>query len=305
MGIESRLIWKDGQFIPFADATVHVLSHTLHYGLGVFEGIRAYEQPDGRPGVFRLDEHLERLIDSARMCHIKIPYTLEELREACLETLRVNGFKSAYLRPLVFLGSGAMGLGARDNAVHVVIATWEWGAYLGADGLERGVSVACSSFSRHHVNANLQRAKVVGHYVNSILARYEANDNGFDEAIMLDTNGLVAEGTGENIFVLRRGVVTTPPVINILGGITRDTTIEILRHEGVEVREQQFGRDALYIADEMFMVGTAAEVTPIREVDRREIGPPGELTKKVQQIYLDGVKGRVPWMIDRGWITVV
>jgi len=305
MGIESRLIWKDGQFIPFADATVHVLSHTLHYGLGVFEGIRAYEQPDGRPGVFRLDEHLERLIDSARMCHIKIPYTLEELREACLETLRVNGFKSAYLRPLVFLGSGAMGLGARDNAVHVVIATWEWGAYLGADGLERGVSVACSSFSRHHVNANLQRAKVVGHYVNSILARYEANDNGFDEAIMLDTNGLVAEGTGENIFVVRRGVVTTPPVINILGGITRDTTIEILRHEGVEVREQQFGRDALYIADEMFMVGTAAEVTPIREVDRREIGPPGELTKKVQQIYLDGVKGRVPWMIDRGWITVV
>ena len=303
MGIESQLIWMDGEFIPFAEANVHVLSHTLHYGLGVFEGIRAYEQPDGRPGVFRLDDHIERLIDSARMVRIDIPYTHEQIRAACLETLRVNGFKSAYLRPLVFLGSGAMGLGARDNAVHVVIATWEWGAYLGAEGLEKGVRVACSSFSRHHVNANLQRAKVVGHYVNSILARYEANDNGFDEAIMLDTNGLVAEGTGENIFVVRRGVVTTPSVINILGGITRDTVLEILRHEGVDVREQQFGRDALYIADEMFMVGTAAEVTPIRSVDRREIGPPGDVTKMVQKIYLDGVMGKVDWMRDRGWIT--
>jgi branched-chain amino acid aminotransferase len=303
MGIESRMIWMDGKFVPFADATVHVLSHTLHYGLGVFEGIRAYRQPSGRPGVFRLDEHLERLIDSARMCHIKLPYSMDELREACLETLRRNEFESAYIRPLVFLGSGAMGLGARDNPVHVVIATWEWGAYLGAEGMEKGVRVACSSFSRHHVNANLQRAKVVGHYVNSILARYEANHNGFDEAIMLDTNGLVAEGTGENIFVVRRGVVTTPPVINILGGITRDSVIEILRHEGYDIREQQFGRDALYIADEMFMVGTAAEVTPIREVDRREIGEPGPVTKHVQSVYLDGVHGKVPWMIERGWIT--
>ncbi|HCH63504.1 MAG TPA: branched chain amino acid aminotransferase [Deltaproteobacteria bacterium] len=304
MGIESRLIWMDGEFIPFADATVHVLSHTLHYGLGVFEGIRAYQQPDGSPGIFRLDEHLERLVDSARMCHIPLRYTVEDLREACLETLRVNGFKSAYIRPLVFLGSGAMGLGTRNNQVHVCIATWEWGAYLGSEGLEKGVRVACSSFSRHHVNANLQRAKVVGHYVNSILARYEANDNGFDEAIMLDTNGLVAEGTGENIFLVRRNVVTTPPVINILGGITRDTVIEILRHDGFDIREQQFGRDALYIADEMFMVGTAAEVTPIREVDRREIGPPGKFTKHIQQVYNDGVHGRVPWMIERGWITL-
>jgi len=303
MGIESQYIWMDGKFIPFADATVHVLSHTLHYGLGVFEGIRAYTQPDGRPGVFRLDEHLERLIDSARMCHIQIPYNHEELREACLETLRRNGFRSAYIRPLVFLGSGAMGLGARSNEVHVVIATWKWGAYLGDEGLQNGVKVACSSFSRHHVNANLQRAKVVGHYVNSILARYEANDNGFDEAIMLDTNGLVAEGTGENIFVVRRGVITTPPVINILGGITRDTVLEILRHDGFDVREQQFGRDALYIADEMFMVGTAAEVTPIRSVDRREIGPPGEITKHVQQAYKLGVQGQLEWMKERGWIT--
>ena len=304
MGIESRYIWMDGEFVPFADANVHVLSHTLHYGLGVFEGIRAYEQPDGRAGVFRLDEHLERLIDSARMCHIRIPYTLDELREACLETLRRNGFKSAYIRPLVFLGSGAMGLGTRDNAVRVAIATWEWGAYLGAEGLEKGVDVACSSFARHHVNANLQRAKVVGHYVNSILARYEANDNGFDEAIMLDTNGLVAEGTGENIFVVRRGVVVTPSVINILGGITRDTVIEILRQGGYDIREQQFGRDAMYVADEMFMVGTAAEVTPIRSVDRREIGPPGDVTQHVQQVYQAGVEGKVPWMIERGWITV-
>mgnify|MGYP000032076139 CR=1 FL=1 len=305
MGIESRLIWMDGELIPFADATVHVLSHTLHYGLGVFEGIRAYKQPNGRPGVFRLDEHLERLIDSARMCHIDVPYSFDELKQACLDTLRANEFESAYIRPLIFLGSGQMGLGARDNKVHVTIATWEWGAYLGSEGLEKGVRVACSSFSRHHVNANLQRAKVVGHYVNSILARYEANDNGFDEAIMLDTHGLVAEGTGENIFVVRRGTVYTPPVINILGGITRDTVIKILRHEGIDIREQQFGRDGLYVADEMFMVGTAAEVTPIRSVDRREIGAPGEITRKVQEIYLRGVKGEVPWMIERGWLTPV
>ncbi len=303
MGIESESIWMDGKLVPFADAQVHVLSHTLHYGLGVFEGIRAYTQPNGQPGVFRLDDHLERLIDSARMCHIRVPYSLEELRAACLETLAANRFKSAYIRPLIFLGSGAMGLGTRDNKVHTVVATWEWGAYLGDEGLANGVRVACSSFSRHHVNANLQRAKVVGHYVNSIMARYEANDNGYDEAIMLDTSGLVAEGTGENIFVVRKNVVMTPPVINILGGITRDSVLEILAHEGYDVREQQFGRDALYTADELFMVGTAAEVTPIRSVDRREVGPPGPVTQRVQDIYLRGVRGEVDWMRNRGWIT--
>jgi branched-chain amino acid aminotransferase len=303
MGIESELIWMDGELIPYADATTHVLAHTLHYGLGVFEGIRAYEQPDGRPGIFRLGCHMRRFVDSAKMVRMKLPYDQATLEAACIETLRANHFKSAYLRPLSFLGSGFMGLGATDNPVHTVVATWDWGAYLGEDGLKNGVDVQISSFTRHHINANLQRAKVVGHYVNSILARYEANENGFAEAIMLDHNGHVAEGTGENIFVVRDGVVLTPPVTNILGGITRDTVLQILAREGVTVKEQLFGRDALYCADELFMVGSAAEVTPIRSVDRREVGPPGELTKRVQAVYLAGVKGEVDWM--RPFITAV
>jgi len=303
MGIESRVIWMDGEFIPFDQAQVHLLSHTLHYGLGVFEGIRAYEQTDGRGGVFKLDEHVRRLVDSAKMCRIDLPYTADQIREACLETLKQNDFNEGYIRPIVFLGMGAMGLGARNNPVHVAVATWEWGAYLGDSGLQDGIRAATSSYTRHHVNANLQRAKIIGHYVNSILARYEANDNGYDEAIMLDQMGWVAEGTGENLFVIRDGVVKTPPVINILAGITRRTTIQILEHEGHPVKEMAFGRDALYVADEIFMTGTAAEITPIREVDRRRVGTgkPGELTRMVQDIYLSGVRGEVDWM--RKFIT--
>jgi branched-chain amino acid aminotransferase len=230
------------------------------------------------------------------MCQIEMPYTLPDLRKACLETLNKNEFSTAYIRPLVFLGMGGMGLGARNNPVHVAIIVWKWGAYLGEEGMRKGIRVATSSFTRHHVNANLQRAKITGHYVNSILARYEANDNGFDEAIMLDHSGYVAEGTGENLFVIRDGVVKTPPVANILGGLTRRTAIEILEHEGVKVHEMLFGRDALYIADEIFMTGTAAEITPIREVDRRTVGPPGPLSKQVQEIYCAGVRGQIPWM---------
>ncbi len=303
MGIESRVIWMDGEFIPFDQAQVHLLSHTLHYGLGVFEGIRAYKQTDGRGGVFKLDEHVRRLVDSAKMCRIDLPYTAEQIREACLETLKQNDFNEGYIRPIVFLGMGAMGLGARNNPVHVAVATWEWGAYLGESGLQEGIRAATSSYTRHHVNANLQRAKIIGHYVNSILARYEANDNGYDEAIMLDQMGWVAEGTGENLFVIRDGVVKTPPVINILAGITRRTAIQILEHEGYPVKEMAFGRDALYVADEIFMTGTAAEITPIREVDRRRVGTgkPGELTRMVQDIYLSGVRGEVDWM--RKFIT--
>ena len=296
MGIESRAIWMDGELVPYDQANIHVLSHTLHYGLGVFEGIRSYRQPGGGGGVFKLNEHIRRLMDSAKMCRMEMPFTAEQLREACLETLRANEFDEAYVRPIVFLGAGQMGLGARGNTVHVAIATWKWGAYLGDDGMNQGIRTATSSFTRHHVNANLQRAKVIGHYVNSILAKYEANDNGFDEAIMLDQHGSVAEGTGENLFVMRDGIVKTPPTVNILAGITRRTAIDILAQEGIQVHEMPFGRDALYVADEIFMTGTAAEITPVREVDRREVGEPGPITKRVQQTYLAGVKGEVDWM---------
>jgi branched-chain amino acid aminotransferase len=296
MSIESRFIWMDGELIPFEDAKIHVLSHTLHYGLGVFEGIRSYTQPDGSGGIFKLDEHIRRLMDSAKMCRIEVPFTFEQIRQGCVDTLRANEFDAAYIRPLIFLGMGGMGLGARNNPVHVALIVWKWGAYLGEEGLKRGIRVATSSFTRHHVNANLQRAKIAGHYVNSIMARYEANDNGFDEAIMLDQHGYVAEGTGENLFVIRDGVVKTPPVVNILGGITRRTTIQILEREGIKVHEMSFGRDALYIADEIFMTGTAAEITPIREVDRRAVGEPGPITRRVQEIYTSGVRGEIPWM---------
>lgn len=298
-------IWFDGELVPFAEAQVHVLAHTLHYGLGAFEGMRSYTQPDGTAGIWHLDLHIRRLLESAAMMQMKVPFGHDELCAASLAALKANGLTEAYLRPLVFLGMGAMGLGARTNPVHTVIATWPWGAYLGDEGLQKGVRLQTSTFMRNHPNAALQRAKVVGHYVNSILARYEANDNGFDEALMLDQNGFVAEGTGENLFVIRDGRVLTPPLANILPGITRLTVLEILAHEGIAVEEQFFGRDAIYTADEVFMCGSAAEITPVRELDRRTIGAgePGPITKKVQQLYLDGVRGKVPWLahhITRG-----
>lgn len=298
MSIRADFVWFDGELVPFDDAKVHVLAHTLHYGLGVFEGIRAYEQPDGQAGIWHLDLHLKRFMDSMKMMAYELPYTQDEVRKACLDTLAANKLTTAYLRPLAFLGMGTMGLGARNNPVHTVVATWPWGAYLGEDGMKNGVRLQTSTFTRNHPNSALQRAKVVGHYVNSILARYEANDNGFDEALMLDQNGYVAEGTGENIFIVQHGVVYTPPVANILPGITRMSVIEILEHEGYEVREQFFGRDALYTADEAFMCGSAAEVTPIRELDRRQVGThtPGPITKHVQEIYLAAVRGKVDWM---------
>jgi branched-chain amino acid aminotransferase len=305
VSIEADFIWFDGELIPFAEAKVHVLSHTLHYGLGAFEGIRAYEQPDGKAGIWHLDLHLRRFVDSMKMMRTELPYDLDTLRAACLETLKANGHTEAYLRPLAFLGAGAMGLGARTNPVHVTVATWPWGAYLGEEGLKHGVSLQTSTFTRHHPNAALQRAKIVGHYVNSILARYEANENGFDEALMLDQSGYVAEGTGENVFIVRDGVVWTPPLANILPGITRGSVMEILEHEGIPCRESFFARDALYSADEAFMCGSAAEVTPIRMLDRRAIGTetPGPVTARVQRIYLDGVRGKVDWL--RQHITVV
>ena len=298
MGIESEWIWMDGKLVPFADAQVHVLSHTLHYGLGAFEGIRAYRQDNGKAGVWRLQEHLDRLLDSMRMMTLPLSYTRDQLVEGVLETLEANKFDECYVRPLAFLGHGAMGLGARSNPVHVTIAAWRWGAYLGDEGSANGVRLRTSSFTRNHPNAALSRAKIVGHYVNSIMARYEATADGFDEALMLDNHGFVAEGTGENVFVIKNGVVKTPSVTNILPGITRRSVIEILAHEGVPVLQDMFGRDAFYVADEAFMSGTAAEITPIAEVDRRTVGSgkPGPITRLVQGLYSDGVRGRVPWL---------
>lgn len=310
MSTRSDVLWMDGGLVPFDDATTHVLSHTLHYGMGAFEGIRAYEQEDGTPGIWRLDEHIERFLDTMRILMMDRMeggdvYSHEQLVEACKEVVRANGFTSCYLRPLAFVGQGKLGLGARDNPVHVCIAAWPWGAYLGEEGMRKGVRLRTSSYARNHPNASMSRAKVVGHYVNSIIARYEANDDGFDEALMLDFNGFVAEGTGENVFVLRNGIVKTPPVANILPGITRNTVLEILRRMDLDVQEVFFGRDAFYVADEAFMCGTAAEITPIGSLDRREIGVggPGPITRKVQQIYGDGVRGKVDWL--RKYITPV
>jgi branched-chain amino acid aminotransferase len=298
MGLESDYIWFDGEMLPFADAKVHVLSHALHYGFGAFEGIRAYEQPDGKAGIWRLGPHLRRLFDSVRMMRLEMRFTEEQVRSACLDVLDANRFSEAYLRPIVFTGMESMGLGARNNPVHTAIAAWKWKSYLGEEGIRRGIRVKTSSFVRHHPNAALQRAKVTGNYVNNVLARFEANDDGYDEALMLDQHGFVAEGTGENIFVVRDGVVFTPPAINILPGITRHSVIDILRHEGVSVREQLFGRDLLYAADEMFMCGTAAEITPVREIDRRSFTDesPGPVTRLIRELYSQAVRGEVDWL---------
>ena len=298
MSIVSKYIWFDGSLVPFEQANVHVLTHTLHYGMGAFEGIRAYEQPDGRPGIWRLREHIERLMHTAKMLRMPTPFDAETVQAACLEVLKANEYSNAYLRPLLFLGTGQMGLGARNNPTHTVVAAWQWGAYLGDEAMQNGIQLQTSSFQRNHPNAAMPRAKVVGHYVNSILARYEANENGFDEALMLDVNGFVAEGTGENLFVVSDGIVYTPPATNILPGITRKTVIEMLHAEGTPVVEQCFGRDLLYTADEVFMCGTAAEITPVAALDRRTVGAgsPGPITRRIQSGYLAAVRGEVPSM---------
>ncbi len=298
-------IWFDGELIAWDEARVHVLTHTLHYGLGAFEGIRAYKLTDGSSAVFRLDDHIDRLLDSSRMIGIECPYGHEQLARACIETLQANHLDEAYLRPIVFLGSGAMGLFALSNPVHVAIATWRWGAYLGEEGVERGIRVCVSSFARLDHAAVFPKGKVCGHYVNSILAKREAMANGFDEAIMLDPDGYVAEGSGENIFAVRRGVLYTPPfTAPILGGITRESVIALARDEGIEVVEQRFPRDFLYLADEIFLTGTAAEVTPVREVDRRPVGrqAPGPITRLLQRRFKAAVRGEDP--NHRDWLTV-
>jgi len=285
-------IWMDGKLVKWDNATVHILTHSLHYGLGVFEGIRSYKTKKGS-AIFRLDEHVERLFNSAHIFLLKVPYSMEEIKRAIIETIRVNKIKECYIRPLVYIGYGAMGLYPKENPVNVSIAVWSWGSYLGEKGLKEGIRVKTSSFIKNHVNSNMSRAKVCGYYVNSQLAKKEAVSAGYDEALLLDTEGYVSEGSGENIFIVRGGVLKTTPLTSILEGITRDSIIEIAADEGIEVEEERFTRDELYIADEAFFTGTAAEVTPIREADGRIIGmgKPGKITRKLQSIFFDIVKG--------------
>lgn len=294
MGPKADKVWLDGRLVDFDEARVHVLTHTLHYGVGVFEGIRAYERPDGTSHVFRLEEHVRRFFESAHIVGIEIPYTRGDIAEACVETLRANRFRWGYLRPLAFLGSEAMGLGALNNSVRVAIASWQWGAYLGDEGLANGIRCKISSFTRMHVNASMVKGKICGQYVNSVIAKREALKAGYDEAIMLDAQGFVSECTGENLFMVRRGrLVTAPYGASILGGITRDTVIALAHDLGVAVEERLFTRDELYVADEVFVCGTAAEITPVREVDDRRIGEgrPGEVTRLISKAFFDIVKG--------------
>jgi len=299
---EAKKIWMDGKMVDWKDANVHVLTHTLHYGLGVFEGIRCYKGIKGS-AIFRLKEHVDRLFFGAHICQIEIPFSKEEISKAIIDTIKVNGFEECYIRPLVYLGYGAMGIYSKDNPVKVSIVTWPWGAYLGDEGLKNGIRVKISSFTRHHVNISMTKAKVCGNYANSQFAKREVIAAGYDEALLLDTEGYVSEGSGENIFIVRNGIIKTTPLTSILEGITRDSIIRIAKDEGIEVIEERFTRDELYIADEAFFTGTAAEITPIREMDHRKIGAgkPGPITKKLQSIFFDTVNGK----LDRysSWLT--
>jgi len=297
-------IWFDGAMVPWREAKVHVLTHTLHYGLGVFEGVRAYETDRGT-AIFRLTEHTERFFRSAHILGMNMPYDNDTLNAAQVAVVQENGLASAYLRPLAFYGSEGMGIRADMLKTHIAIATWEWGAYLGEDGLKNGIRVRTSSFTRHHVNITMCRAKACGNYINSILALQEALSGGADEALMLDTEGYVTEGTGENIFVVRNGVVYTPDLSSALEGITRDTVIRLIGEAGLDLVEKRITRDEVYVADEAFFTGTAAEVTPIRELDGRTIGNGGRgpVTEQLQASYFDCVHGRDPKHDD--WLTFV
>jgi branched-chain amino acid aminotransferase len=295
MGIKKLdSIWLDGAMVPWDSATDHLLAHTMHYGVGAFEGIRAYQRADGRTAVFRLRDHVERLLDSAHICTMDVPYTADQLMKACLDVVRVNKMTSCYLRPLVYLGYGALGLGSFEPPVRTMIACYEWGAYLGDDGLKKGIKCMISGFTRSNGNAVMNKGKICGQYVTSVLAKRMAIKSGFEEALMLDPQGMVAEGTGENIFVVKKDVVRTPPTsAAILSGITRDTTIQLLREQGVDVREEMMARDELYTADEVFLTGTAAEITPVREIDHRKIGrgEAGPVTRRLQEAFFSLVKG--------------
>jgi branched-chain amino acid aminotransferase len=296
-------IWMDGKVIDWDKAQVHVLTHTLHYGLGVFEGIRCYRCQDGKSAVFRLKEHVDRLFDSALISQIIIPYRREEIGRAVIEILKINKLSEGYIRPIVFIGDGEMGLYVKEYPVRVAIACWPWGAYLGEEGLKRGIRAKISSFTRHHVNVSMTKAKISGNYVNSILAKKEVTAIGYDEAILLDTEGYICEASGENIFIVKDGSIKTPPPTSILKGITRDVVITIAQDKGIKVVEQRFTRDELYTADEAFFTGTAAEITPIREVDDRTIGEGkrGPTTEKIQGAFFDAVQGKEEKY--KGWLS--
>jgi branched-chain amino acid aminotransferase len=289
-----KKVWIDGQFVDWDDATVHILTHSLHYGLAAFEGIRAYKRADGGTYVFRLRDHVDRLFDSCKMCLLKPEFTREQITSVCADTLRVNGMPEGYLRPMVYVGEGGMGVYAPNNPVRTAVIAWKWGAYLGEEALKSGIRAKISSFARHHINVSLAKAKMTGQYTNSVLAKREAKLAGYDEAIMLDANGFVSEGSGENIFVVRRGILHTPDLsCSILEGITRDTVITIARELGFTVIEGRLTRDQLWLADEVFFTGTAAEVTPVREIDNRTVGDGtiGPVTRKIQQRFFDVVRG--------------
>lgn len=304
MSDRDGLIWFDGEMVPWRDANVHVLTHTLHYGMGVFEGVRAYKTDDGA-AIFRLDAHTDRLLSSAKIMNMTIPFSKEEINEAQRAAVAQNNLDSAYLRPMCFYGSEGMGLRADNLKVHTIVAAWEWGAYLGADNMEKGIRIKTSSFTRHHVNISMCKAKANGHYINSMLALQEALTDGYDEALLLDVEGFVAEGSGENIFIIKDGVIYTPDLTSALNGITRNTITAFANDLGYEIIEKRITRDEVYIADEAFFTGTAAEVTPIRELDNRPIGEGtrGPITKELQTLYFDVVHGKVEKYKD--WLTLV
>jgi branched-chain amino acid aminotransferase len=295
-------IWMDGEFVDWDNAKVHVLTHTLQYGLGLFEGIRCYKTVDG-PAIFRLKDHVKRLFQSSHVFQLTIPFNEDEIEKAIVETLKVNNLEECYIRPFVYIGYGAMGIYSKNNPIKVSIAAWPWGSYLGEEGIKNGIRIKTSSYIRNHVNSNMSRAKVCGYYVNSQLAKIEAIDLGFEEALLLDTEGYVSEGPGENIFLARNGKLKTTPLTSILEGITRDSVMQIAIDENIPMEERRFTRDELYIADEAFFTGTAAEVTPIREIDFRKVGTgkPGDITKKIQDIYFNSVHGKVDKY--KRWLT--
>jgi len=293
MSDRDGVIWYDGKLVPWRDATTHVLTHTLHYGMGVFEGVRAYETTKGT-AIFRLQAHTDRLFRSAHILGMDIPYSKDQINVATLAAVRENKLNSAYIRPMCFYGSEGMGLRADNLKVHVIVAAWTWGAYLGEDGQKNGIRVRTSSYNRHHVNITMCRAKANGQYMNSMLALREAQASGCDEALLLDTEGYVSEGSSENIFLVRDGVLYTPDITSALDGITRATVMQLAADLGFKVVEKRITRDEVYIADEAFFTGTAAEVTPIRELDGRKIGTGqiGPITEKLQTLYFDLVHGR-------------
>ncbi len=294
----------DGSFVDWADANVHILTHSLHYGLAAFEGIRCYKGKSGS-AIFKLHEHVDRLFDSAHIGMMTIPYEKKQVAEAIVDTVRINKLDACYIRPLVYIGYGAMGVYPGDNPIKLAVAAWKWGSYLGDDALANGMRACVSSFTRHHVNVSMTRGKISGYYVNSILAKREAKADGYDEAILLDPEGYVSEGTGENIFIVRKGRLKTTPLTSILEGITRNAVIDLAREQAIVVAEERFTRDEMYIADEVFVTGTAAELTPVREIDNRRIGAgkPGPVTTALQKRFFSVVRGEDP--SHDSWLTRV